>query len=108
MTTSPTNAAYRDLLVEMSNWREERRISNVKFYSDRITLIQPAQKAFTVRKATCDICLKPQDPGIRNLFLTGTGSHQFHVCEACWNEITQAAALPLLVSNQTEVTLTHP
>jgi hypothetical protein len=95
------NQAYRDLLEEMVDWREKRRVENVKFYADAIAQgrvsVTPGKEKST-RHANCDVCLMPIKPGARKFFYRSNGSFHFRVCGACWNEIVQSVPMPQLVA----------
>jgi hypothetical protein len=85
--------AYSDMLEDMKDWRNERRAENVKFYAgniQRVTMID-GSRGRTTRKANCDVCLNPQEPGLQNFFLHGPSGHKFHACPGCWDDIAHAA-----------------
>ena len=99
------NSTVRDLYIEIEEWRQETKANNIRFYSDAIAhneLHVVVGKDFTVRKANCDVCLKPQKPGMKKFrYIPRRGlAFWFHPCDACWNEIVAAADLPTLVLAQ--------
>lgn len=105
---SPThqgNQAYRDLLIEMQTWQQDRKIANIKFYAEALVknelhVIQGSD--FTTRKANCDVCLQKQNPGMRKFrYIPRSGlPFWFHPCDGCWQELMAAVELPALVIAQ--------
>jgi hypothetical protein len=108
MNTSPSqndspNSAYRDLLIEMATWQQDRKDANVIFFAEAIAKNQVSilpGKEFTVRRSNCDCCLKSQKAGIRNFFYSNGTSFKFHVCDGCFEEIVTAAGAHLLTQEQ--------
>lgn len=93
------SAPYRDLLVEVHDWRAERKAENIRFYAQAIAdgRVRTLDREFTTRSANCDCCLRKHKPGLRVLFLTGPGCHKFQACASCVTEIVQAVPMQQLV-----------
>lgn len=103
--TPQSNPAYRDLLVEMQDWRAKKKIENIEFYSaalvaNELHVIQGKEQ--TVRKANCDVCLNPQKPGMKKFrYIPNKGlAFWFCPCDDCWIELMKAADLTALVVAQ--------
>jgi hypothetical protein len=98
------------LIEDMNTWLEETRNFNRKFYMDALVhgeISIDSAREFTEKRSKCDICLKPQKPGIRNFFyrenFVRTGGHSsfhFHLCDRCWAELMVATPISSLVENQ--------
>ncbi len=90
------NSAYRDLLIELYNWREDRKERELAFYRSALAAgelsVMPG-KEHTTRKCKCDICLKSQEAGARKFWFQGKdmGFWWLCVCEGCWAELTTSA-----------------
>lgn len=87
------NAAYRDLLLEVCDWRAERKARELAFYRaalavGELTVVQGHEH--TTRKCRCDICLAVQDAGGKKFWFHGKGGGfwWFHPCEKCLTEMT--------------------
>lgn len=95
-TPSPFESAYRDVLEEIVDWREERKAENLTFYVDAFAnnqvTVTPGRE-HTKQKSNCDVCLRSQEPGIRSFFHRGRSFFRFQVCESCFGEITKSPKL---------------
>lgn len=90
MNTTPTETHLDRALVEIEDWRQERKARELAFYRDAFSKGQvriiPGKEA-TERPSKCDVCLRPQKAGIRKFFFSDGASFYFHTCEPCWTEI---------------------
>lgn len=102
LTPSPIQSNYRDLLDDMSNWRQERQTANLNFYGQAIAAgkVKALDQEFTKRKASCDVCLSIRPAGMRILFLTGKGCHRFHVCDTCFPMLVEATPIQIQIPTQ--------
>ncbi len=86
------NSAYRDLLIEIHDWREERKAEHVKLYAEAFVNNQIAPRdGRTRRRARCDVCLRQQEPGMQTYNYAGDQQYKVNVCDGCMNKIAAAA-----------------
>ncbi len=104
--TSTGNTAFRDLLLDIGSWRAESKERNLKFYADALVkneITVTLGKEHTTRNSICDICIRPQKPGIRNFYYRETSGckfFHFHLCECCWLELMEATPMIALIESQ--------
>ncbi len=87
-TPTPFQIAYRDLLIELHDWREEHEAERVKLYAEALAnnQITPRDER-TKRKARCDVCLRQQEPGMRTYDYAGDQQYKVNVCDGCMDKI---------------------
>lgn len=89
------NTPYRDMLIDVHDWQAERKARELAFYRDALAegelSIVPGKER-TTRKCKCDVCLAPQEPGIRKFWFRGKvgGFWWFRACEKCYAELVDA------------------
>ncbi len=88
---TPLQIAYRDLLIDIYEWREARKARELEFYRQALAageLSVIPGKERTAHKCRCDVCLATQEPGIQKYWYQGKdGSRWFRVCDGCMSEI---------------------
>lgn len=101
--SQPTAAQLDRVLLEIMDWKAEKKAENIAFYADalvhnRIHIV--VEHEFTIRVSNCDCCLGKQQPGIRKFFHSNGTCFYFWVCPGCWQEIMEAADMSALVACQ--------
>jgi hypothetical protein len=102
-----SDRALRVLKLDYIAW-QEAKARNLAFYTAALVrneLSVIPGKEHTTRKANCDICNAPQEPGIRKFFYkenreTGFQSFYFHPCSQCWQELMNSVPMQYLLIAQ--------